>query len=175
MEAASKQTVELQGAISGDTAHYVRSSTTKTSTSKLPSRQLQIVKKPCHRCGGKHSPYDCKLKEQQCNNCGRYGHIAKVCLSTSSHNAHRSAHKPTRKVQYVDDTALDNADNNDDLCLLNINSKSGDNKIIIPPVINGTSTAMEVDTGATRMVISADTWRLLGSLTLNSCGLTLKT
>ena len=42
METASKQTVELQGATSG---HYVCSSTTKASTNKSPSRQLQTVKK----------------------------------------------------------------------------------------------------------------------------------
>ena len=46
MEAATKQTMELQGATSVDSANYVRSSTHKKTT-----RQ---ARKSCYRCGGKH-------------------------------------------------------------------------------------------------------------------------
>ena len=38
-------------------------------------------------------------------------------------------------------------------------------------IYDGKSTAMEVDTGTTRTVISANTWRSLGSPRLNSCDL----
>ena len=35
----------------------------------------------CHRCGGKHSPADCKFLKESCNNCGKVGHISKMCRS----------------------------------------------------------------------------------------------
>ena len=35
----------------------------------------------CFRCGGKHYATTCKLKSVTCNNCGKTGHIAKVCRS----------------------------------------------------------------------------------------------
>jgi len=55
----------------------------------------------------------------------------------------------TKKVQYVTDTAPVDSHNSDDyICLLNINSESTDNKIIIHLV------TMEVDTGATKTVMS---------------------
>ena len=38
-------------------------------------------KRPCYYCGGKHSPNDCRYKDQQCNKCNKQGHIAKMCRS----------------------------------------------------------------------------------------------
>ena len=62
--------------------------------------------------------------------------------------------------------------NSDDICLLNIHSVSSDNKIIIHPVLNGKQVPMEVDTGATKTVMSEHTWRSLGQ---PKCDLILKT
>ena len=84
MEAATKQTMELQGATSVDSANYVRSGTHKKTT-----RQ---ARKSCYCCGGKHSPNDCRYKDQQCNKCNKRGHIAKVCRT-------RTTPTDTKKVQ----------------------------------------------------------------------------
>ena len=70
--------------------------------------------------------------------------------------------KATKKVQYVGNAApVDSHDSfvsNDDICLLTIHSKSSDNKIIIHTVLNGKQVPMEVDTGATKTVMSEHTW-----------------
>ena len=162
MEAATKQTMELQGATPVDSANYVRS-----GTHKATARQ---TKKPCYRCGGKHSPNDCRFKDQQCNKCNKTGHIAKMCHSSNNTRV-------TKKVQYVDNaTPVDTHNSSDDdICLLNINSMSTDHKIIIHPLLNGKQVPMEVDTGATKTVMSVNTWRSLGKPKLNSCDLILKT
>ena len=162
MEAATKQTVELQGATPVDT-HYVTNKNSKQG------------KRPCYHCGGKHSPNDCRFKDQQCNKCSKRGHIAKMCHSDNGTNSR----KATKKVQYVANGATvyshDSFVNNDDICLLTIHSKSSDSKIIIHPVLNGKQVPMEVDTGATKTVMSEHTWKSLGKPKLNSCDLILKT
>ena len=141
MEAATKQTMELQGATSVDSTQCV--------TNKITTRQ---GKRPCYRCGGRHSPNDCRFKEQQCNTCKKQGHIAKMCRSGTNSTKH------TKKVQYVANTTPVVSPDGDDICLLNIHSVSSDNKIIIHPTLNGKEVPMEVDTGATKSVMSEHTW-----------------
>ena len=102
----------------------------------------------------------------------RMGHIAKTCLSRSNTGSTRV----TKKVQYVAGTTpVDSHNSDDDICLLNIHSMSSDNKIVIHPVLNGKQVPMEVDTGATKTVMSENTWRSLGQPRLNKCDLILKT
>ena len=158
MEAATRQAMELQGATPVDSTQYV--------TNKITTRQ---GKRPCYRCGGRHSPNDCRFREQQCNTCKKQGHIAKMCRSGASSTKH------TKKVQYVADTTPVLSPDGDDICLLNIHSVSSDNKIIIHPTLNGKQVPMEVDTGATKSVMSEHTWRSLGQPKLNKCDLILKT
>ena len=63
MEAATRQTMELQGATHG-------------CTNKITTKPEKIP----YRCGGKRSPNDCRYKDQQCNKCNKQGHIiAKMC------------------------------------------------------------------------------------------------
>ena len=117
MEAATRQTMELQGATPVDSAHCV--------TNKITTKQ---GKRSCYCCGGRHSPNDCRFKEQQCKKCNKQGHIAKMCRS--GNNTGNS--KTTKKVQYVENTTPDSPHDSDDICLLNIHSA-----IIIHPVLNG--------------------------------------
>eukprot|EP00079_Xenopus_tropicalis_P034355 XP_017948126.1 PREDICTED: uncharacterized protein K02A2.6-like [Xenopus tropicalis] len=42
--------------------------------------QTQRVK-PCYRCGGLHQQLNCRYKSETCRNCGKLGHIARVCRS----------------------------------------------------------------------------------------------
>ena len=66
MEAASKEAVELQ--VSSRT-HVVHRTTT-----------IAERKKSCYRCGStRHTQEKCFYKTVNCHNCGKQGHIAKVC------------------------------------------------------------------------------------------------
>ena len=147
MEAATKQTMELQGATPVDSTHC--------ATNKITTRQ---GKRPCYRCGGRHSLNDCQFKEQQCNTCKKQRHVAKMCLSgTNSTNN-------TKKVQYVADTTPIVSPDGDNICLLNKHSVSSDNKIIIHPTLNGKQVPME---GANKSAMSEHTWRSLRQPKLN--------
>ena len=43
--------------------------------------------KPCYGCGGHHLRDKCRFKDAICYNCGKKGHISKVCKSSSSANS----------------------------------------------------------------------------------------
>lgn len=40
----------------------------------------------CYRCGGKHPTSECRFKTAECHNCGKRGHIARVCKSKPKHS-----------------------------------------------------------------------------------------
>ncbi|XP_060075467.1 uncharacterized protein K02A2.6-like [Ylistrum balloti] len=50
----------------------------KTTPSKQKSGNCHD-RKQCFRCGGKHSPDDCKFKNEKCYECQRVGHIGRKC------------------------------------------------------------------------------------------------
>ena len=41
----------------------------------------KLTETPCYRCGGKHSPRDCRFKDAVCHSCKKRGHLARVCRS----------------------------------------------------------------------------------------------
>ena len=40
----------------------------------------------CYRCGGKHPPTVCNFKDAECHDCGKKGHIVRVCCSKPKHS-----------------------------------------------------------------------------------------
>ena len=52
--------------------------------------------KPCYRCGSAHSPSTCRFINIKCHNCGKRGHIGKVCRSKQLKPA--SSKPPQRKI-----------------------------------------------------------------------------
>ena len=74
MEAAERNALDLESSKS-EKLHHVKS----TGTTPVTSRKPQFS--ACYRCGGKHRSLECRFKDVTCHNCGKQGHIAKVCKS----------------------------------------------------------------------------------------------
>lgn len=53
------------------------SSPSPSSPNQTPS---PVHSGDCRSCGGKHARKDCRFREAECRNCGKKGHIAKVCM-----------------------------------------------------------------------------------------------
>jgi len=87
MEVATKQSNKLRmpgGAAPGD--HEIHLQT--------------AAGKPCYRRGNRGHPQErCHFRTQKCNNCGKKGHIAKVCKASQKYGDKKvPAHNPKAKV-----------------------------------------------------------------------------
>ena len=122
---------------------------TPPRSSEKPPETKSDTSKPCYRCGGtNHKHFDCRFREQFCRNCQKKGHIAKVCRS--------KAKKPASEVKAVDGEAEE--DNVESLCAV----KSPTGRIPplkVPVLIDGCEVLMEIDTGASRSIMSENVFR----------------
>ena len=79
-------------------SHLLSSSTTAVQYTDpgLPGTRDQS-KKPCYRCGGKHSFKTCRFKDFVCNFCSKKGHIQRVCQSRlRQSNSTRPSDRPAK-------------------------------------------------------------------------------
>ena len=110
----------------------------------------------CFRCGGKHYATTCKLKSVTCNNCGKTGHIAKVCRSNptgakSSAGQAARGHSPEKEDSPPREGSKVHS-------LYNFSSSS--NKLFrVTLQVNGVNLPMEIDTGAAVSILSEATYK----------------
>ncbi len=126
----------------------------RTNTSRKPSdveRSKDFQRKTCYRCGASnHKAEDCRFREQICRNCQKKGHIARVCRSKPK--------SPTQDVRTVDREAeVDYED------LLGAVASLSER---VPPLkvqvtLDGHKVPMEIDTGASRSLMSEKAFRSL--------------
>ena len=75
METAERNAQDLQGP-KAERLHAVIKPRNVSDSAKRGE-----VQPMCYRCGGKHKAPDCRVKEMRCHQCGKKGHLAKVCRS----------------------------------------------------------------------------------------------
>ena len=120
----------------------------KPRSSRYPETQNSDAReKPCYRCGGtNHKARDCKFREQYCRKCELKGHIARVCRG-----------KPKRRsTKTVDEETVEESDGS----LHAVRTTTGR----VPPykvqvLVDGCEVPMEIDTGASRSIISESMFR----------------
>ena len=85
-ELATRDAVEVSadssrsGASGGSSSVHQVYSTSKT---RLPSGR-QAETSPCYRCGGQHSPKECRFRDAECRFCHKIGHLQRVCRSKNA-------------------------------------------------------------------------------------------
>ena len=116
----------------------------------------------CYRCGGRHRASTCRFKEWNCFECGKQGHLAKVCRKRAKRQERPLS--DSRKPKDTNRLFAEPFDENPDpeYALFNISDSLAE-PIIVKPNINGVKHSFEVDTGATRSIISHETYVKLWS------------
>ena len=72
------------------------------TTATVQRLQVQKSKLLCYRCGNNHLASTCRFRQAECHNCGKVGHIAKVCRSKA-----KKVSKKTSKGQATHSIAQD--------------------------------------------------------------------
>ena len=131
-----------------------------------PSKEINLLKshkpsstdKECHRCGGKHSPAQCKYKDYECRYCKKKGHLQSVCRKKKKAEESTTPAKPTKWVEEESTSKNDVSEYSDSLWhVTNGSSKS----ITVQVKLNGVPSQMELDTGASVSLISEATFETL--------------
>ena len=120
------------------------------ATGKFPG--VDVKKKiVCYRCGGAHKAPECKFKSEKCHNCGKIGHLKKVCKSKS---------KPpkTNLLEHIPCSAseVEESDTCFSFDLFGMNELKATSPIMKQVNVNGKPMNFQVDTGSSFTIMGYD-------------------
>ena len=174
METASKDTKELsQGSTNPHRSPTVsKINSYPTSTGGKLSAGDNIS---CYRCGSNfHKANKCDHVNTQCNHCSKIGHLAKVCRSAATASASKSKQRYTHfkkqnakkpvPVKYVlksgNESYVSDAGPHPGYSIFSsTTSNNGKQPYVVRILLNGISSAMEIDTGASLSLISEEMYK----------------
>ena len=146
MEMADRDAEELKGGPGERAVPETEGEVHKAASVETRTRSYQN----CHRCGGNHKASSCRHKETICHHCGIKGHIRRVC-----HKRSRGGSQRPQNTMPV--TALPEEEEQKEFTMFPLRNKTYQ-PIYITLVVNNSPLRMEVDTGATLLVISEATY-----------------
>ena len=142
------------------------------STPQAPKQQQHSFN--CYRCGGMHSPSDCRFKDTVCSYCKKMGHIARACRSKGRQQQHGKPNKRRWNNHYqqthqvtegtIESSTITDRKNHltdEEYKLFSVKDDRTE-PIIARMTINGADLEMEVDTGASASIVSSSTYQRMG-------------
>ncbi|KAF1745898.1 hypothetical protein GCK72_022345 [Caenorhabditis remanei] len=106
------------------------------SDEEKPTRNHNQRKKKCHRCGGEHNAMNCWAKNKECFDCGRRGHVSKMCQEQQDDD--EKSDRLCHRAIYAEDDSYEKT------------------RIYRTIEVNGLDVKMQVDTGADISFISRE-------------------
>ena len=104
MEAADHNAQQLKGddlRVAQVRRRHVQQRPAQAENQENPDNQ----RKPCYHCGGRsHAQRECRFKDVLCHNCGKKGHLAKVCLSGRQNNRRGGRVSQLQETKWVGTT-----------------------------------------------------------------------
>ncbi|XP_065892760.1 uncharacterized protein [Dysidea avara] len=111
---------------------------------------------PCYHCGGKHKSRDCRHKVAECHNCGKVGHLARVCKSKPTTGKVR--HPPQRSTTTRPTNML--LEDTNDYSMYNLTGPPV-KPLVVSVKLNNVDLKMQLDTGTSISIISEATYNRL--------------
>ena len=160
MESADRDARHLQNGL-GETALTPSEAAVQVVDSKPQGGEQGPSNVNCYRCGGKHLAKLCKFKGALCYNCGKRGHISRVCRSQSAAKKGGTFRPQRRKVaNTVTATGVVGSKEEEAETYTMFQLRSDKNEPLYVTVqVAGVPVQMEIDTGATVSVISKATYQ----------------
>ena len=106
-------------------------------------------KNPCLGCGQYHWKRDCPFKDSECFNCKMTGHLKKMCKKSNNTNS-------SHKSNFVSENESHTSNNITDYDYVFKVSDTKVPPILIKAKLNSAELDMELDTGASRSIISEE-------------------
>ncbi len=129
-----------------------------TKQRELSKKSEQVPPRECFRCGFSwpHKDQPCPAEGQQCNNCKKYNHFARVCRSTRRKPPSNEVHKIAQTSQQVE------SDDNDEYVytLETPPDKAHFQKLL---KIGNSEVTFQIDTGSTANIIHESSDKHLAS------------
>lgn len=156
-------------------AHFVQSSHSSKSAPDTNFKSNNKPNNPCAGCGGNHWRKECPYINSTCHSCNKKGHLQKCCYASKSKpktNKNSSFRNPkSRQTNYVDHThatvpQLPNATARatyDDFIFTNESTTISTNPILLTARLANIDVQVEIDTGASRSVLSSSLYNSLWS------------
>ncbi|KAL7834774.1 hypothetical protein SRHO_G00290210 [Serrasalmus rhombeus] len=183
----TEQTLTLEKAIEISTsmelaAKEAHQLSTNVKLHKVAAERNKAVSK-CYRCDKPgHLAAECWSKDLECRRCGNKGHIEHACKTkketSKKHNHKKSIARPQRKsVNKVEQSQSFVCDSSEEEISLNILTVAGESRgYWAPPLIEGQTVRMEIDTGAAVSIVSENVYKnTLKHLSLKPANIKLKT
>ncbi len=159
-EEADRNLREMRGSTEKHSSMAIKQEPVHQLQTSYPARNTEGKRREphsggCYRCGGTgHKPSDCRFKEVTCNSCRKKGHIARVCRSN----------KTKQEARPVGRICEDSEESEEDFENYILAVKSPEKPM--PPlkvrmVLDDCSLPMEIDTGASRSIMSEPRFKKL--------------
>ena len=155
IETADQDTKDLATSRDCQTVHF--------NTGKPPKRtQPETKKYSCIRCGGHHLATFCRFKDVECQACKKKGHLARMCLSKQGRGRpHPKSSKPSsNQANYVEGVVKGDPEEEDCYIMFALSSNSSE-PYKVTMNVEGSELNMEVDTGASKSIVSEETYKSL--------------
>lgn len=148
-ELVSKNTLDLNSQVKEEEApvHFVNN----------PQGELK-----CYRCGGKHWPKQCRFRESKCYDWDETGHLERMCHGKKKTNDNEPARneqsKHKREPTHLPKEDCEADEKSREYSMYNITNGSASEAWTVDIELCGKPHHMEIDSGATKTVISEVTY-----------------
>ena len=136
--------------------NYQRSQKPGPKQKELLSTSEQVPTRKCFRCGlaWPHKDQPCPAEGQQCNNCKKYNHFARVCRSTRRK-------QPSNEVRKIEQAQQQVESDDSDEYVYTLETTADKENFQMTLRVGNSEIPFQIDTGSTANIINETSYKHL--------------